>query len=573
MAVAADPDRRERRGAWYALAGVVILLGGLYAAGVFFLGGRIPAGTDIAGVDVGGLEGAEARARLDEAMTERVDRPIRLTDGARTIAVRPSSAGIGLDVDASVREAGGGRTWNPVEMVDVLFGAQKVDAVLEIDEDALDRQLDEVAGRVEQDPIQPSVTFRTTGSTQVVRPADGVSLDREATVTTLTDAFVEGERNGDLTLIADEPDVDSAELDTALRELAEPAVAGPIILDLGDRTAPLRVAQFAPALSLQVQDGELVPVFDVERLDSGLDVLSERIGSEPQDASVEVRGGRPVVVPDQPGLALVAEDVADALVPVLTETGDARRAEVGTAVARADFTTSDARALQITEQVSSFVTYFPYAEYRNINQSRAAELIDGTLLRPGETFSFNETVGERTEANGFVPGFIIADGVFREELGGGVSQVVTTTYNAAFFAGLEDVEHKPHSFYIDRYPVGREATVAWPTVDLKFRNNTPYGVLIEAWVVNSTPSRQGEMHVRMWSTDYWDIEAGVSEQYDFTSPSTRYDDTDACVATTGYGGFTVEVRRFVRRAGSPELLRTEEDEVVYTPADTVICTG
>jgi vancomycin resistance protein YoaR len=400
-----------------------------------------------------------------------------------------------------------------------------------------------------------------------------VALDREATSTALTNAFLEGERNAELPLIADEPDVDSAELDTALRELADPAVAAPIILDLGERIAPLRVPQFAPALSLQVQGGELAPVFDVERLDRGLVSLRERIGSNPDDATVELRGGRPVVVPDQPGLALVAEDVADALLPVLTETGAARRAEVGTAVAQADFTTKDARALQIKEEVSSFVTYFPYAEYRNINQSRAAELINGTVLRPGESFSFNDTVGERTEANGFVPGFIIADGVFREDLGGGVSQVVTTTYNAAFFAGLQDVEHKPHSFYIDRYPVGREATVAWPTVDLKFRNNTPYGVLIEAWVVNSTPSTQGEMHVRMWSTKYWDIEAGVSGRYAFTSPNTRYDSTDACVATTGYGGFSVEVRRFVRRAGSPELLRTEVDEVTYTPADTVICTG
>jgi vancomycin resistance protein YoaR len=573
MAVTANPDRRERRGAWYALAGVVVLLGALYAAGVIFLGGRVPAGTDIAGVDVGGLEGPDAQARLDEAMADRLRRPIRLTDGTRTIAVRPSSAGIGLDVEASVRQAGGGRTWNPVEMVDVLFGAEDVDAVLEIDEEALDSQLDELAGRVEQEPIQPSVTFRPNGDTQVVRPADGVALDREATSTALTNAFLEGERNADLTLIAEEPDVDSAELDTALRELADPAVAAPIILDLGERIAPLRVPQFAPALSLQVQGGELAPVFDVERLDRGLVSLRERIGSNPDDATVELRGGRPVVVPDQPGLALVAEDVADALLPVLTETGAARRAEVGTAVAQADFTTKDARALQIKEEVSSFVTYFPYAEYRNINQSRAAELINGTVLRPGETFSFNDTVGERTEANGFVPGFIIADGVFREDLGGGVSQVVTTTYNAAFFAGLQDVEHKPHSFYIDRYPVGREATVAWPTVDLKFRNNTPYGVLIEAWVVNSTPSTQGEMHVRMWSTKYWDIEAGVSGRYAFTSPNTRYDSTDACVATTGYGGFSVEVRRFVRRAGSPELLRTEVDEVTYTPADTVICTG
>ena len=100
------------------------------------------------------------------------------------------------------------------------------------------------------------------------------------------------------------------------------------------------------------------------------------------------------------------------------------------------------------------------------------------LLKPGETFSLNDTVGERTAANGFTKGFIISDGVFKEDFGGGVSQVATTTFNAAFFAGLEDVEHKPHSFYIDRYPVGpRGHRRLGRRVDLKFKNTTPYGVL------------------------------------------------------------------------------------------------
>ncbi len=223
--------------------------------------------------------------------------------------------------------------------------------------------------------------------------------------------------------------------------------------------------------------------------------------------------------------------------------------------------------------MGSFVTYFPYAEYRNINQGRAAELIDGTLLRPGNLFSFNGTVGERTKENGFTTGFIISNGVFAEDLGGGVSQVVTTTYNAAFFAGLKDVTHTPHSFYIDRYPLGREATVAWPTVDLKFRNTTPHGVLIHAWVVPSTSSSYGEMHVQMFSTKYWDITAGVSDRYAYTSPDTRYDSSDTCVANTGYGGFQVDVYRYFRRVGSTELVKKETDHVVYTPSDTVICSS
>ena len=102
-----------------------------------------------------------------------------------------------------------------------------------------------------------------------------------------------------------------------------------------------------------------------------------------------------------------------------------------------------------------FTTSFPYAEYRNINIGRAAELINNTLLKPGETFSLNRIVGERTAANGFTEGYVIKGGI-EKDLGGGVSQSATTTFNAMFFAGLKDIQHRPHTLYINRYPAGRE---------------------------------------------------------------------------------------------------------------------
>jgi len=245
--------------------------------------------------------------------------------------------------------------------------------------------------------------------------------------------------------------------------------------------------------------------------------------------------------------------------------------EVPAQVVEPEFTTEDAEALAITEQVSEFTTYFPYAAYRNTNIGRAAEIIDGTIVGPGETFSLNGTVGERTAENGFTTGFIISNGIFKEDLGGGVSQMATTTFNAAFFAGMTDVEHKPHSFYIDRYPVGREATVAWPSVDLRFRNDTPYGVLIHAHLTPSTPSSQGVVTVRMFSTQYWDITTKTGERYHFTSPETRTLDTKDCYPNTGYGGFDVDIWRYWRRVGSDAVERTEKMHTTYIPSDTVIC--
>ena len=140
--------------------------------------------------------------------------------------------------------------------------------------------------------------------------------------------------------------------------------------------------------------------------------------------------------------------------------------------AKAKFSTADAKKLGIKQVTGEFTTYFPYLPYRNVNIGRAAELINGTLLKPGEIFSLNGVVGERTAANGFTEGYIIEEGKFRKELGGGVSQSATTTFNAMFFAGLKDIQHQPHTLFIDRYPPGREATVAWPSLDLKFQNDT-----------------------------------------------------------------------------------------------------
>nr|MBA2465396.1 VanW family protein [Nocardioidaceae bacterium] len=258
---------------------------------------------------------------------------------------------------------------------------------------------------------------------------------------------------------------------------------------------------------------------------------------------------------------------------VVVEQGEGRTLRVSAVVTKPDFSTADARRLRVVEQVSEFTTFYPHADYRNVNLGRAAELINGTLLKPNEQFSLNGVVGERTAANGFTEGFIISDGIFTEDFGGGVSQVATTTFNAMFFAGLKDVEHQPHSFYIDRYPVGREATVVWPYIDLKFENDTPYGVLIEAFIEPSTPSTSGEMTVRMWSTKYWDIETEESERYNLTLPETRQLPGEDCVPNEGYGGFEIDVFRSFFRVDSEKLKRREAFHTTYTPSDTVICTG
>jgi vancomycin resistance protein YoaR len=188
---------------------------------------------------------------------------------------------------------------------------------------------------------------------------------------------------------------------------------------------------------------------------------------------------------------------------------------------------------------------------------------------PDETFSLNETVGERTEANGFTKGFIINEGRLVEDLGGGVSQVATTTYNAGFFGGMEDVEHKPHSLYFSRYPMGREATVAWPSLDMAFKNNTPHGVVVDTSFRPSASGRQGSLTVRLWSTKYWTVTETTGNPTNFTEPGTVYDTSPDCSPQAGIRGFDVVVTRTLSRPGAEPI--TEEYSTRYKAGDEVVC--
>lgn len=570
------PAKRERPGGWIVLLVVVVLLiafAGLYAAAVGVAGDKVPRGTSISGVDVGGLSREDAIAELESAFADRGDQPIDVTvatEGAdgETMSVVPSEVGLTVDYAASVDAAGAGRSWAPGRQWDYFTGGDDVEAVVDVDEELLDARLAELSEGLGTPPKDGQVRFTREG-VRTVDPVPGEAVDTDAAREALAAAFLGEEDSVELTVEQAEPDIDESDVQTALEEFANPAMAASVNLIFGESQVRLQPRDYAAALSMVPEDGVLVPQVDEQRLAEL--VKGATTTGKPVDATIELRNGKPRVVPAKPGVAFEPADVAAVFLELVAAPEGEREGEVEAQVLEADFTTADARALGVRRMVSEFTTYWPHADYRNTNIGRAAELIDGTLLKPGDVFSLNDIVGERTAENGFTIGYIISDGVLVQDYGGGVSQMATTTFNAAFFAGLEDVEHKPHSFYIDRYPVGREATVAWPTVDLRFRNDTEYGVLIDAFIKPSTYSSQGEVTVRMYSTKIWDIESVTSERYNYRAPATRTLSTPDCEPNTGYSGFDVDVTRIFRRHGEDEIVRREEFHTAYTPADTVVC--
>ena len=150
------------------------------------------------------------------------------------------------------------------------------------------------------------------------------------------------------------------------------------------------------------------------------------------------------------------------------------------------------------------------------NIKRAAELLDGTVLTPRERFSLNEAIGQRTVEKGFVSAPQIRAGRLEDSVGGGISQVATTIYNAAFFAGLRIDEHQAHQFYISRYPMGREATVSWGGPEMICTNDWPVGVLIRS----CGPTRS--ITVRLYSSKLGRrVETVTYEPYGYRAPTTN----------------------------------------------------
>ena len=201
----------------------------------------------------------------------------------------------------------------------------------------------------------------------------------------------------------------------------------------------------------------------------------------PRDATFRVVSGGIELVPAQPGRAL---DIADARAAVekAVFSQAARAATVATHSSEPARTTADAKAMGITGIVGSYTTTYGGTPGRLHNVRLVAELIDGALIAPGARFSFNETTGERNAAKGFEAAPVIINGELESGIGGGVCQVSTTVFNAAFEAGLSIDRRTNHALYISHYPLGRDATVNYPDIDLVFTNDTDKWLLVRTFV-------------------------------------------------------------------------------------------
>ncbi|ULR55087.1 VanW family protein [Streptomyces deccanensis] len=554
-----------------ALAGgaLTVGLGGLYLAGLLVLGGEIEAGTTVRGVDIGGLSRAEAVRKLDDHLAAAGSRELAVKVGDREGTVDPRQAGLAFDVERTVDRAA--RTASdPVGLIGGLFrSGGAIEPVVRLDEGKTRAALGKLAKTLDQRVRDGAVTFED-GRVEQVAPHRGYALDVDAAVDTLRTSFphTTGDTVTALPTHMTEPRVEAAEVRRAVREFARPAMSAPVTLTTGGSRFTIGPAVVGEHLTMRPDDsGRLVPKLDGKGLRSAPEVAGPLadVTATAEDARLRLDGDRVVVADDaRPGAQVTDEALSGAVLPLLTETGAARTGEVAVRHVEPEVTRENAARLGLTEKMSSFTVKFEPAPYRTKNIGRAAELINGSLVRPDETWSFNRTVGQRTEANGFVEGVMILDDQFTKAAGGGVSAVATTMFNAMYFAGVKPVEHGAHSFYIERYPEGREATVAWGSLDLRFTNDSGKALYIQAEATDTSVTV-----TFLGTRKYDEITSVKGPRTDVKPPAKKVSTDEKCVPQTPLEGFDVTVERVFHDDG--KVVKREPFRTHYTPRDEITC--
>jgi vancomycin resistance protein YoaR len=541
-----------------ALAGLALLYLGL----IVLSGGGVRHGSVVSGVSIGGMSTADAVATLDATLGKLSRRPIKVEAVGKEFVVKPKDAGLSFDANATVASATG-RTFNPIVMVADLLGQSEVEPVVVVDEQALTSQISGISLAIDRPATEPSITIKDM--TAELKPGkNGRALDVEATSAKLADALLKEREPIAGSVVKVPPLVSQASAEESAA-LARSAIANPITVTAGDASAKLKPKAIARSLSFTVVGDRLTPQIDGLVLQRALDGKLAGAEVPGRDASFKIVQGKPVVVPSVVGRGVSETELATAVVDVLGNEPPDRKVTVTMAVREPAVTTEQARGLGVTEQLSTFTQKFPYAAYRVQNIGQAARNVNGTLLLPGETFSMNDVMKERTEKNGYTVGFVVGSGgVFAEDLGGGVSAATTTVWTGAFFAGLERVSTQAHSIYISRYQPGLEATVAWGLFDMKFKNDTPNAVFI------TTAMTDTSMSVTFWGTKVYDeIKAEFGPKQNIVPFTTIFDKSKTCLGQSGMDGFTIDVDRVFMRDG--QEVKRETITTNYRPAPKVKC--
>lgn len=484
------------------VAAILFLLAiGLFAFRLMY-NDRIYPSVVVGDVSVGGLTAQQAEARIEERAAELERGTITFAFGGKTWTPSLSELGATVETERSVSQAYSlGRNDDAASRFaftgDILSGDQLVSLRTTVDPTALNAWFDQV----DRDLGQPAVNAEIVvdGTDVTISPdATGIVVDRDAATETILGSLTAlTPVQGELPTVVAEPQIRAADLEP-MRDDVREALSKPVRVQFEGRDWRIEaetLSQFLTVNSTYVDSKAGVDLAVDQKALSA--VLREQFAGEINRSPVDARvawsdsDGLIALEPSTDGITLRSTEFAKVLSESFLD--DHQRVNIPVVVTRPEVDSNNLAALQINERLGRGDSNFDGgSDERNTNIEVGVGLLNGTLVAPGEIFSFNSAIGEITADKGYVEASVVVAERSGRDIGGGICQVSTTVFRAALLAGMPIAEWHPHTYRIkgyerDGWGPGYDASILqWGSDpaqwgDLKFENTTDGWLLVESW--------------------------------------------------------------------------------------------
>ncbi|MDI6715694.1 MAG: VanW family protein [Actinomycetota bacterium] len=481
------PEKKQVRTAIYVCILVVLVAFCLGAADAAFFTNKVHKGVKIAGVSVGGKNKSELFKEIDSIVQVLEEKKVSVIYKEKSWAASPSELDVRINRDKTFKAAYKlGRRGNflqiIVERISLWLRPRNIEPIYDTNSKKFNAFIKKISKDVNRSAEDAKIKIVETRAV-VTNSKNGLEVDKKVLIERLVKAYAsKSATRVNLPVKIVKPDITEDKL-SKTKDVVETMIRNPLIIKYKNLKWVATTQNIKDWIDFKkVRNGDswsLNIIFNKEELSTYLKELTKDLVIPPKDAEFKIVGDKVEIVPSQDGAEIDLEkayiDISEAC-----KREDAREVMISMKTVEPKLSTEDAKKMGIKEKVSSYKTFFNPRQYSRVHniQLLGSEL-DGKILAPGEVFSFNKTIGPRTAAKGYKEAPAILNGELVPALGGGVCQVATTLFNTVFFGGYEVVERHNHSFFISHYPTGRDATVSYDGPDLKFKNSSPYYVLIK----------------------------------------------------------------------------------------------
>jgi vancomycin resistance protein YoaR len=547
--------------------------------------GRVHPGVTVGGVKVGGMKPDRAATTLALQLPEKSKEPVVVTYEDKEWSITPADLELSFDYNALTSQAmsvgrAGGLFASMGQRVGAWFGSAKLAARATAAPDKLAATIADIAAETDTQPQDAKV--KLDGTTAAVTGAEaGKLVNRPQLTTSILTAFTSENRQIAAPVAVAQADISDAEAEAA-KSVAEGMISEPATVTWGTKKKwSLAPDELSKMIAFRKVENTAAAAWTLEAYVSEKKAakvvepkLGGKIGHPARDARFRTRSGKVAIVPSKTGIGPDFETLSANLSTVLkTTSGQPRIVALRTHKTEPKLTTAMARAMNIKERISTYTTLYVASNRPRVNNIHLlGDSLDGQLIKPGGTFSFNGAIGERTAAKGYVEAPAIVQGKLVPQLGGGICQVGTTLFNSVFVSGMPVLERHNHSFYISHYPTGRDATVSWGGPDLKFKNDT------DGWMLISVSYTSGSITISLYGTDpHYKVTSKTSPFTNEKPFSTekikdpKLEEGKKVIEDPGVKGMTCTVTRTVKKGG--KTVRTDTFKSVYRPKTEVVRVG